>query len=60
MIRFYSVTQYNDEKQMVMFACNSGDTKPTDGIATGSIALEANTGKMYSFDETAGTWTELA
>ena len=37
-------------------AGNSNDTKPTEGIATGSTFVEANTGKTYVFDEETSTW----
>ena len=37
----------------------STDTKPVGTIVTGSLFLEANTGKVFVYDETgAGTWTE--
>lgn len=36
--------------------CLSTDTKPTAGIATGSIAIEADTGDVYFFDGTS--WVE--
>ena len=41
-------------------AGNSRDTKPTTNVCTGSLFLEADTGKVYVFDETGdGTWTEI-
>ena len=38
----------------------STDTKPTDGIATGSLFLEVDTGDVYAFDEDGGTWGQIA
>lgn len=38
----------------------STDTKPTDGIATGSLFLEVDTGDFYAFDEDGGTWGQIA
>ena len=37
----------------------SADTKPTEGVATGSIFFEVNTGKCYMFNEDSGTWVEV-
>ena len=42
----------------VELACLSTDEKPTEGIATGSIALVVDTSKIYLFDEHSKTWTE--
>lgn len=39
-------------------ACLSGDEKPTEGIATGSLILEVDTKKLYVYDEES-TWSEL-
>ena len=36
----------------------SEETKPTDGIATGSAFIEVNTGKVYFFNENTGSWIE--
>ena len=33
------------------FYGKSGDTKPTEGLLTGSSFYEIDTGKMYFFDE---------
>ncbi len=44
--------------QYVRLAGNSSDTKPTENIATGSVFIEANTGKKYRFNEASGQWTE--
>jgi len=55
---------YGDDGKAINFCeiyCLSTETKPEDGIATGSIAVEVNTGKVYFFNEagTAGSkWVE--
>lgn len=36
----------------------STDTKPTDGVSTGSMFIEVDTGKAYLYDEVSG-WTEV-
>ena len=37
----------------------SSDTKPTDGLVTGSKFIEVDTGIEYLFDEDSGTWTAM-
>ncbi len=37
----------------------SSDSKPTTGYANGSTFVEVNTGKLFLFNETAGTWVEV-
>lgn len=39
--------------------CLSTDTKPTAGIANGSLLLEMDTSKIYAFDEQNQTWLEI-
>lgn len=51
---------YNNGHILIEAACLSTDTKPTTGIANGSLCLEMDTGKIYAFNETASTWVELA
>ena len=36
------------------------DTLPVNGIATGSLALDAKTGDIYSFDEESSSWTKIS
>ena len=38
--------------------CLSSETKPTENIAMGSTAVEVDTGKVYFFNEAAGSWVE--
>ena len=46
--------------KLIEIACLSTDTKPTELIVTGSLALEVDTGKIFAFNETASTWVEVA
>lgn len=59
MIRYLKDTEYDGDKDYVEIACLSTDTKPSEGIITGSMALEVNTGKIYAYDEVSGNWTEI-
>lgn len=36
----------------------STDSKPTDNVATGSIYIAVDTGKVYMFNEAASAWVE--
>ena len=39
----------------------STDSKPTSGLATGSLFLEVNTGNLYAFEEGASpAWDKIA
>ena len=49
---------FADGKGYVEIAGISTETKPTKDIVTGSRFDEVNTGKVYRFDETTGTWYE--
>jgi len=39
-------------------AGSSSDSKPTDGIGTGSRFHEADTGLHFVYDEESGTWNQ--
>lgn len=41
----------------IEIACVSTDTKPTENVATGSTAIEADTGDFYLFDGSA--WVKM-
>lgn len=58
MITYVKQLPYN-EKNYIEIACNSEDTKPTEDIATGSVALEADTGDVYVYDEVSEAWVEM-
>lgn len=47
-----------NEKSYIEGACLAADTKPTDGIANGSILIEIDTGKIFMFNETGSAWAE--
>ena len=36
------------------------DTKPTYGVANGSLFLEMDTGDVYAYDEAGETWLKIA
>lgn len=60
MIRIIVDRAFEGGKNYIEAAGLSTDAKPTGTIITGSLFLEADTGKVYVFDETgAGTWTEI-
>lgn len=57
MIRILKSVALGD-KTYQEIALLSTDTKPTAGIATGSIAFVVDTGDFYAFDEVSGNWNE--
>lgn len=56
MIRTLERRAFVGELLLCRFAGNSGDTKPTTGIVTGSSFLEVDTGIEFLFDEVSGGW----
>lgn len=46
--------------QVCEIACMSSDTKPTNGIANGSLCLEMDTGKIFVFNGGGIIWIEVA
>ena len=50
----------NNEKFLIESVCLSTDSKPTTGIANGSMCLEMDTGKIYAFNEAGSAWVEIA
>ena len=60
----YNVTDYEIREggvkvQEISGYCLAADTKPTDGIANGSVLTEMDTGKIYMFDEAGSQWVEF-
>lgn len=54
---------YSDEEctKYIEAAGLSTDSKPTTGIATGSLFLEVDTGDVYAFAEgDSGSWGKIA
>ena len=56
MIRTLERKAFTNNLLICKFAGNSGDTKPTDFIVTGSSFLEVDTGIEYLYDELSGSW----
>lgn len=46
-------------KAQVTISCLSSDTKPTDGIANGSMCIEMDTKTIYLFDEAGSQWVQF-
>ena len=60
MIRILKENNFDGEKKYIEAAGLSTDTKPTANLITGSLFMEADTGRVYVYDETgAGTWTQI-
>lgn len=60
----YNVTDYEIREggvkvQEISGFCLSSDTKPTSGIANGSVLTEMDTSKVYTFNEAGGEWLEF-
>lgn len=47
------------EKRLMTFYGNSEDTKPTAGIADGSVCIETDTHDIYMFDEANEIWRQI-
>ena len=61
MIRVLSERIVENGKKLVKLAGLSTDSKPTTGIATGSLFLEVDTGDVYAFAEgDSGSWGKIA
>ena len=52
-------TNLNPIGSAVVVAGLYTDSKPTDGIANGSMFVEMDTGKIYLFDADGETWREF-
>lgn len=48
--------QYDGSVYKVVLAGNSAETKPTQGIMTGSKFIETDTGASLYFNEETGEW----
>lgn len=61
MVRIIVERIYSDGLKYIEGACVHDDTKPTDGIVTGSLMLEADTGDVYAFAEgDSPAWGKIA
>lgn len=47
-----------DGKRYIEASGRSTESKPTEGVITGSIFVEVDTGKVFFFDETGSAWVE--
>lgn len=64
MIRATNATLIAIEDGNAVYIANlygaSTDAKPTTGYANGSTFLEVDTGKIFLFNESDSSWTELS
>lgn len=44
---------------LIEAACLSTDTKPTTGIANGSLCIEIDTGDIYMFNAAGAEWNKI-
>lgn len=58
-IRILESQLYQDGKHWIKAAGPSSVSKPLVGVVTGSFFIESDTGKVYVYDETSTTWTEM-
>lgn len=54
-----TVVSGDSPKNVVEVWYVSSETKPTTGIANGSVAIEIDTSKVFLFNETSGAWVEV-
>ena len=57
-MRINVTTAYADGKKQVEIFGTSSETKPTNGIAFGSVFIEVDTGKAFLFNESTSLWVE--
>ena len=57
-ITYEKVLEYTDEVYVKYVEASglSTETKPTKGIATGSVFIEVDTSDAYFFNEESGEW----
>ena len=56
MVRIIDLQYIEPGHNYMQFSGLSTDTKPTEGLATGSTFLEVDTSDVYFFEEESGTW----
>lgn len=56
---YNNVPSYSQDDVLIESACLSTDTKPTEGIANGSICIEMDTGSIFMFDKAGNEWLEV-
>ena len=52
-------TYTGNNKILIEAVCLADDSKPTTGIANGSMCIVMDNGKIYAFNEAASSWVEL-
>ena len=52
--------EFKGGKRYVEIACLSSETKPTEGIVTGSKAWEIDTATVYGYESSTGAWYKQA
>ena len=57
-MRINVTTVYADGKKQVEIFGTSSESKPTSGLAMGSVFIEVDTGKAFLFNESSSTWVE--
>lgn len=57
-MRIVSEQYCADGKYIRTYFGASTESKPTTGIADGSVYVEVNTGKAFLFNESSSTWVE--
>lgn len=50
---------FDGEKKYIERAAASWEAKPTEGIITGSLCFDADTGTVWSFEEISGVWSRV-
>ena len=53
-------TYTGNNKILIEAVCLADDSKPTTGIANGSMCIVMDTGKIYVYNEAGETWVELS
>ena len=58
-MRIVTETPFEGAKKYVEIYGLSTESKPTDNLIMGSVFIEVNTGKVFLFNETSGSWVEV-
>ena len=58
-MKIYKQQTLDDGTFLIEAAGLSTDTKPTRNISTGSLATETNTGDVYMYNESSGSWAKI-
>ena len=61
-VTYSDVVKYGKGNEKVSYREYAGlstDTKPTEGVATGSVFLEVDTTDVYLYDEASEEWNKV-